>query len=58
MEKNTATIEYVEKRVIKTDIAGIKKWWRENREQDIKFADISEADRAIISGKKKRKFKL
>ena len=53
----TATIEYIETTVYTSDIAGIKKFWRDHREQDIKFADISEADRVIITGKKKKKWR-
>lgn len=52
----TATIEYIETTIYTSDIAGIKKFWRDHREQDIKFANISEADRVIITGKKKKKF--
>lgn len=53
----TATIEYTEKVIYTSDIAGLKKFWRDNRERDIKFADISESDRLIITGKKKKFWK-
>ena len=57
---HTASIEYTEKKVFYSNIAGIKKFWRENKSRDLKFADISEADRLRIKEaekhKKKKKF--